>query len=1172
MTGCATGAATIRIGNDSCASQLAREYSFSINMQKSEVLNAVNELHAVFTGIFTGELILVQNPEFSTVTELRESLPYSDIIDANLFTERKVDDQDTWSLHAVRRSAQLHAILDVGLNYDIVIQSLKPKTAVILFSSEASTCVTVTVDEPSHLNASLGPTIEKALRALASLPEAGRNRKKLRDCAVREALLEPASTTNTEEEAQEGFISRLEQIALENPHRSAITTPTNHINYGELWRRVDGYAEKISASERGEPQRVLLLPTRSIDMIVAFLAAFKIGAVVSIIDPRHPDDYIKSCAALFKPTVVIDLADRRVPGLESEEYGSSDLYDRASSINYTPTTGDKYHPDDCAIVTFTSGTTGTPKAVAGRYSSLTYFFEWMNNRFGPLGQYKFGMCSSIGHDPLQRDIMTPLYLGACIVIPGEEILNQPVKLGEWIRCEKINVVCLNPVLVGALDLSDQELSDLRLCLFVGSSLSRDQALRIRRRAKNATVINLYGSTETQRAVAYFEIPQDQEDLLRLPLVIPVGHGMRDVLVTVIDCNGSRCLPFQIGEICISSTQISLGYLAQPELTKTKFKSDLPGAIYGIPTYLTGDFGFATPNLGVIYNGRADDQVKINGYRLELEEVNSACRSHPQVSDAVTMQVDIDDVTSLVTFLVPVNRTLSFSPPGFKEFLATKLPHYAVPHHVLTREIIPLTVNKKIDLQALKTGFFEEINVEDADLLERFVKQHTGLGNIPDDVGLDSLGVDSLRFLSLMSQLVPDAAKRAKLALDSSMTVRQLRSTVDDPSAVYLEPKLEASRAQTHLIFEKFGSVSRISETKITLGSTTFEHCCSNSYLGLGRHVSSRGLWDEFLSTGLPLHSHGSIAVNAYTTYHDKLIHSLCQLHNTESALLFTSAYLAAASTIPALVGPGDYIFIDESIHRSILDGCLLSGAQIIPFQHNDVGHLEFMLRDVKNSRGRRPLLITEGVFSVEGDVADLPAIVMVAQTYDCLLIVDEACSVGQLGREGRGIVEHFEVSDLVDVRIGTFAKAFASSGGYVVGNKTIIDQIRHQRGAAFSTGISPLNAFLSCQMVDKFLKVGPGLVADLQSNASVWRNGLKKLGVDIGTSETAIVPILCENSLDVERIHTQLMASGIYAMPITYPWSASINAIRTSVTAVHTEGVLSQLVESIASAVRGNGA
>ncbi|WP_083919811.1 aminotransferase class I/II-fold pyridoxal phosphate-dependent enzyme [Nocardiopsis gilva] len=971
-------------------------------------------------------------------------------------------------------------------------------------------------------------------------------------------------------------------MANEDPARTALRTSDEKLTYGELSREAAALAIKLAQRGVGRGSRILILPSRGISLVTTMLAAFRVGSAVSVVDPRHPDEYIAACVGVLEPELIVDLSDRSGPWAGRPVLREDDVRRTGSGCGHAPgpTAGQDlqpaekaFQPDDCAIITFTSGTTGIPKAVAGRYSSLSYFYDWMDARFGPLHGARFGMCSSIGHDPIQRDIMTPLYLGGSIVVPQDDILDQPTELGQWLRDEHIEAVCLNPVLITSLDHEGPGLPDLRLFLSVGAALTRGHALRLRRLAPDARILNLYGSTETHRAVGYFEVPRQPEEIAALPATIPLGEGMKDARLEVVSLRDtSPCVPFEIGEIAMRSSQIGLGYLNSPELTSERFRPGPPappdgsssGASFTTPTYMTGDLGYYAPGMGVISVGRSDDQVKINGYRVELAEVNAACHAHPQVSEAVTIVRDIDGVPSLTTFLVPSDETLQFSVQGFRAFLARTLPHYAVPQHIITRDSVPLTINRKVDIDTLKREAEARHAGDGTDVITDFVRRHTGMDRPPQDTPLGSLGIDSLRFSSLVSGLIPDAAARGRYRLRNSMTIRQALTgePPQAPVSVPLSVPRQRSAVTTGAVRHN-EPVTRVSSTEITFGTRTLAHACSNDYLGLGTRTGDPEALEELFASGLPLHSHGSPAVNSHTAWHEQLAGLLCELYGTESSLLFSSAYLANTAVIPGVAGPGDHVLVDESSHASISDGCLLSGATIHVFRHNDVGHLASLVGNLEGSAGRK-VIITEGVFSVEGDVADLPALSEVARAHDCLLMVDEASSLGQIGRSGHGVEEHFGLRSAVDLRVGSLAKALGSSGGYATGSRELVDAIRSVGGAVFSTGLSPVHAFMAHRSARELLDNGEALVSRLRSNAETWRSGLNDAGLSTGGSQAAIVPIMCGSAEEVDRRHSAMLDAGVYAIPIAYPWSRTVNAIRTSVTADHDSDDLMRLAAHVA--------
>ena len=346
----------------------------------------------------------------------------------------------------------------------------------------------------------------------------------------------------------------------------------------------------------------------------------------------------------------------------------------------------------------------------------------------------------------------------------------------------------------------------------------------------------------------------------------------------------------------------------------------------------------------------------------------------------------------------------------------------------------------------------------------------------------------------------------------------------------------------------FGPVTDVSETSISFNGSRFDHLCSNSYLGLNGHQGLREKIAGFVRDSPSFGAHGSAELNGFTIWHERLVAELRNIYEADAALLYSSCYLANISVIPALAGPGDDIFMDKNCHKSIVDGCLLSRARMHVYKHNDA-------RDLKSSldraNGKHKLIVSEGVFSVEGDILDLPSIHNLAVQYECLLMVDEACSIGQLGTTGRGVEEYFGLPGSINVKVGTLSKALCADGGYAVYDGKIERRLRFQRGAIFSTAPSVLQAFIAGEAARILRVEGRDLISSLARNAETWRRCLTGAGFDIGASTTAIVPIHFAGEQQLTQAYQQALSVGVYCLPVGRPWSAETCALRTSVTAAH---------------------
>lgn len=328
--------------------------------------------------------------------------------------------------------------------------------------------------------------------------------------------------------------------------------------------------------------------------------------------------------------------------------------------------------------------------------------------------------------------------------------------------------------------------------------------------------------------------------------------------------------------------------------------------------------------------------------------------------------------------------------------------------------------------------------------------------------------------------------------------------------------------------------------------------CSNNYLGLANHPTLTAAAKQATDTmGVGPAAVRSIA--GTMTLHVELEKRLAQFKGVEATITFQSGFTANLATIPALVGKEDVIFSDRLNHASIIDGCRLSGAKIIAYEHNDVKSLEEQIQaNLKNYR--RALIITDGVFSMDGDIAPLPDIYEVAKKYDILLMVDDAHGEGVLGKGGRGIVDHFGLHGKVDVEVGTFSKAFGVVGGVVAGKSVIIEWLR-QRGRPFlfSSAMTVPDTAACLAAVD-LLEDSTQLVDKLWDNAKYFKNEMKNLGFNTGVSETPITPIMLGEAPLAQQFSRELFEAGVFAMAIGYPTVPQGKArIRVMISAAHSQ-------------------
>ena len=339
--------------------------------------------------------------------------------------------------------------------------------------------------------------------------------------------------------------------------------------------------------------------------------------------------------------------------------------------------------------------------------------------------------------------------------------------------------------------------------------------------------------------------------------------------------------------------------------------------------------------------------------------------------------------------------------------------------------------------------------------------------------------------------------------------------------------------------------------------------CSNNYLGLANHPRLV----EAARQAVEQYGVGPAAVRSIAgtmDLHVRLEQRLAAFKGVESAITFQSGFNANLGAIPALVGKGDAIFSDELNHASIIDGSRLSGAQIMRYAHCDPADLERVLTE---NRGNftRALVITDGVFSMDGDVAPLDRIYATVQGFDALLMVDDAHGEGVLGRGGRGIVDHYGLHGKVDIEVGTLSKAFGVVGGLVAGNPLVVEWLR-QRGRPFLfSSAMTVPDVAACLAAVDILEESTGLVDRLWENSSYFKAEMQRLGFDTGSSTTPITPVMLGEAPLAQQFSRELFETGAFAMAIGFPTVPRGKArLRVMISAAHARADLDQGLEAFA--------
>jgi glycine C-acetyltransferase len=375
---------------------------------------------------------------------------------------------------------------------------------------------------------------------------------------------------------------------------------------------------------------------------------------------------------------------------------------------------------------------------------------------------------------------------------------------------------------------------------------------------------------------------------------------------------------------------------------------------------------------------------------------------------------------------------------------------------------------------------------------------------------------------------------------------------------YLGEQLEAwKRAGT---YQRLRILQSESAAESRFDGKQVINLASNNYLGLTTHPKLR----EAALEATRKFGVGSGAVRTISgtmSLHMELEERIARFKNVEACVVFQSGFAANAGTVSAILTPEDHIISDELNHASIIDGCRLSKAKIHVFPHKDVAAAGVILQKLVEVPGRK-LLITDGVFSMDGDIGPLPGLVELAERYGAIMMVDDAHSSGVLGRNGRGTIDHFGLHGRVHIQVGTLSKAVGVLGGYVCGSRDLIEFLYHRaRPFLFSTSHPPAVA-ASCLAAFDVLEQEPELIQNLWSNTNYFKQGLRQAGFDTGMSETPITPVMVGEAKRAHELSRSLFDEGLLATGIGFPTVPEGKArVRTIVTAAHTREELDRALD-----------
>jgi amino acid adenylation domain-containing protein len=624
----------------------------------------------------------------------------------------------------------------------------------------------------------------------------------------------PNPTEPLARHSSESITALFSQQAQRHPESVAVVDAGQSWNYGELETRSNKLANHLLEIGLCKGDVVAIYAHRSAPLVAAILAALKAGAAFTILDPAYPAERLIDCVKLVSPRALLQIETAGpmtealevfVEGLDScrririSAEGDSKAGAHCSNISPDLAIG----ADDLAYVAFTSGSTGAPKGVMGRHGPLTLFTAWAVEKFGLDHSDRFCMLSGLAHDPLHRDIFTPLQLGGRVCIPDPRDLEAPDRLREWMRNQEITIANLTPAMAQLLCERYQPDADgidsLRLSFLVGDTLLQRDVMRLKQLAPLCSFVNLFGATETQRAVGYF--PASEAGSYSRE-ALPLGKGIKDVQLLVLNQNQKLCGTGELGEIYLRSPHLARGYLHDPGLTRDRFITNPFTNNENDRLYRTGDLGRYLPDGNVEHAGRADRQIKIRGFRIEPGEIEAALLRTGHAREAAVVPHRTSGNMNLIAYVVP-DKNPPATAGELRQALRKKLPEYMVPQSFVILKALPLTPNRKLDRRALPLPDEIQRVSSRADKRPRSIAEEKlaeiwstvlGITSVGVSENFFELGGHSLLAVRLFAAIEKQFDKRLPLAaLFRAPTVAQLavllesELSVETPTVVPIQP-------------------------------------------------------------------------------------------------------------------------------------------------------------------------------------------------------------------------------------------------------------------------------------------------------------------------------------------------------------------------------------------------
>jgi amino acid adenylation domain-containing protein len=640
--------------------------------------------------------------------------------------------------------------------------------------------------------------LKHLLEQIANKPEERIHSFSLLTSAARTTVPDPTATLDA---TWKGAVHDLFSMhARRAPDQMAAIDADDVWTYAELNARSNQLAGYLRANGIEPGDVITIYGHRSASLVWALLGVLKAGAAFCVLDPAHPVQRLVEYTTLAKPKGWIQIAAAREPASELEEFLSGislpcritlpclDEARRSGFLShFSPADlGVNIGAEDLAYVIFTSGSTGRPKGVLGKHGPLTHFLPWLKETFELSENDRYSLLSGLATNKLQREIFTALSLGATLCIPVSEEIGNLGSLDQWMREQEISVVHLTPAMAQLLATTARaEVPSVRLVFFGGDLLKMSDIDRALQLMPNATVSNFYNSSETQRGGGYKVFSSESgENEKEVP---SLGRGVKDVQILVITPAGQLAGIGELGEICVRSPHMARGYLGDEELTRRRFIVNPFTATTGDRIYRTGELGRYLSDGSVEFVARAEGQVSIRGFRVELGEIESVLRAHPAVSESVVIMQE-KPANQLVAYWVAERRSTP-SIVELRNFLRAKLPNYMIPALFVRLESLPLTPTGKVDRRALPPP-----DATRPDLRETFVaprsRAEEKLAAIwAQLLNLDQVGIhDNFFDLGGHSLLATQVVSRLREAFHIELPLRTL---FENPTVAELAEQIQA---------------------------------------------------------------------------------------------------------------------------------------------------------------------------------------------------------------------------------------------------------------------------------------------------------------------------------------------------------------------------------------------